>query len=196
MMNFSIARHLWRRSTLQNRRGMIKDSFESATQLRFLGGASPGDVDSSTAENGVLSPEQNRLEHAEFESAKKTIQTMLGENRLLDTADYDSDMPVRNMANPYAKPHRKCILCEHTVQLDYKNTQLLSQFLSSYTGNLYGRHITGLCIPMQRRVSSLVNRARFFGLMPYVHKDVDFLEDPTLYNPFRPKRQPSDVDTY
>ncbi|XP_036708465.1 28S ribosomal protein S18c, mitochondrial isoform X1 [Balaenoptera musculus] len=46
------------------------------------------------------------------------------------------------MENPYKEPLKKCILCGKRV--DYKNVQLLSQFISPFTGCIYGRHITGI----------------------------------------------------
>merc|ERR1712226_547714 len=78
------------------------------------------------------------------------------------------DMPDTCMSNPYSKPKRKCIICQHNVPLDYKNTRLLSQFVSPHTGRIYGRHITGLCFYMQRRIGNMIKTSRFFGLMPYM----------------------------
>ncbi|POI25110.1 hypothetical protein CIB84_011139, partial [Bambusicola thoracicus] len=62
----------------------------------------------------------------------------------------ESDMPIE-MENPYKEPPKRCILCG--INVDYKNVQvsalkmyvhvkLLSQFVSPYTGRIYGRHIT------------------------------------------------------
>ncbi|XP_053107524.1 28S ribosomal protein S18c, mitochondrial isoform X2 [Hemicordylus capensis] len=68
-----------------------------------------------------------------------------------------ADMPVP-MENPYKEPPRKCILCGMTV--DYKNVQLLSQFVSPYTGHIFGRHIT--------------------GFMAVTYKDPTFLSDPKI----------------
>lgn len=97
----------------------------------------------------------------------------------------DPDMPITEMEDPYADSPPKCILCKHNVDLDYKNTRLLSQFVSPYTGRIYGRQITGLCIFMQRRVAKLIKRSRFFGFMPYEHKDLRFIQDPKLFDPFQ-----------
>jgi small subunit ribosomal protein S18 len=99
----------------------------------------------------------------------------------------DEDMPVPGLENPYAKPAPKCILCDHNIELDYKNSRLLSQFVSPHTGRIYGRQITGLCIFMQRHVAKLIKRSRYFGFMPYVHKDPRYLRDPKLFDPFRRK---------
>ncbi|KAH3706831.1 28S ribosomal protein S18c, mitochondrial-like [Dreissena polymorpha] len=67
------------------------------------------------------------------------------------------------------------------------NTQLLSQFISPYTGRMYGRHVTGLCLHMQRRVAREVRIAKLIGYLPFMNKPVKYLEDPMLFNPFSRK---------
>ncbi|CAH8601028.1 unnamed protein product, partial [Schistosoma rodhaini] len=74
----------------------------------------------------------------------------------------DDDKPV-DIPDPYRKTRKKCFICEKNIPLDYKNVRLLSQFVSPYTGRIYGRHITGMCIPMQKRISKLIIRSRQFG---------------------------------
>uniref|UniRef100_A0A3P8ZCB2 Mitochondrial ribosomal protein S18C n=1 Tax=Esox lucius TaxID=8010 RepID=A0A3P8ZCB2_ESOLU len=66
------------------------------------------------------------------------------------------DMPLQ-MENPYKQPQKGCILCNITV--DFKNVQLLSQFISPHSGRIYGRHITGLCAKKQREISKAVKKA-------------------------------------
>ncbi|NP_001017092.2 28S ribosomal protein S18c, mitochondrial [Xenopus tropicalis] len=90
------------------------------------------------------------------------------------------DMP-QQMENPYKDPPKKCILCGVTV--DYKNTQLLSQFISPHTGHIFGRHITGLCGRKQRAVSKAIKRAHIMGFMPVTYKDPAFLKDPKICEP-------------
>lgn len=53
-----------------------------------------------------------------------------------------NDEPV-DMTNPFKKEKIECLLCKHKIEPDYKNTRLLAQFQSPYTGRIYGRHITG-----------------------------------------------------
>ncbi|XP_008109215.1 small ribosomal subunit protein bS18m [Anolis carolinensis] len=89
------------------------------------------------------------------------------------------DMPVA-MENPYKEPPKKCILCGMT--LDYKNIQLLSQFVSPYTGRIFGRHITGLCEKKQSELSKAIRRARKTGFMSVTYKDPTFLSDPKICN--------------
>ncbi|MEE6460051.1 hypothetical protein FKM82_000843 [Ascaphus truei] len=87
------------------------------------------------------------------------------------------DMP-QNIDNPYKEPPKKCILCG--VSVDYKNTQLLSQFVSPHTGRIYGRHITGLCWKKQKEISKSIKRAHIMGFMPVTYKDPAFLKDPKI----------------
>ncbi|KAM7113416.1 small ribosomal subunit protein bS18m isoform 3-T3 [Ciconia maguari] len=70
-----------------------------------------------------------------------------------------SDQPIQ-MENPYKEPPKKCILCG--INVDYKNVQLLSQFVSPHTGCIYGRHITGLCNKKQKEVTKAIKRAHVF----------------------------------
>ncbi|TNN13790.1 28S ribosomal protein S18c isoform 1 [Schistosoma japonicum] len=102
------------------------------------------------------------------------------------TGKYDSenDKPI-DMPDPYLKPKKKCFICEKNIPLDYKNVRLLSQFVSPYTGRIYGRHITGMCIPMQKRISQLITRSRQFGFMPFESKETVFISDPKIPAPSR-----------
>ncbi|CAG2177163.1 unnamed protein product, partial [Oppiella nova] len=56
--------------------------------------------------------------------------------------EYTKDLPDLSLANPYRKAKQICILCKYGIEVDYKNVQLLSQFVSPYTGRLYDKHIT------------------------------------------------------
>lgn len=67
------------------------------------------------------------------------------------------------MTNPYEKPKKKCILCEHGVSPNYKNIKLLYQFVSPYTGMTYERHITGLCKQKHEQVVREITRANTLG---------------------------------
>ncbi|OXB84098.1 UNVERIFIED_CONTAM: hypothetical protein H355_012216 [Colinus virginianus] len=72
------------------------------------------------------------------------------------------------MENPYKEPPKKCVLCG--INVDYKNVQLLSQFVSPYTGRIYGRHITAPPFYF------------FAGFMPVMFKNPAFLTDPKICN--------------
>jgi len=89
------------------------------------------------------------------------------------------DMPTEESINFEAKASR-CFICANKIQLDHKNARMLSQFTSPYTGRIYGRHITGLCIPMQEKISDLIHTSRLLGYMPEHMKLPEFLNDPVL----------------
>ncbi|XP_011178153.1 28S ribosomal protein S18c, mitochondrial [Zeugodacus cucurbitae] len=97
------------------------------------------------------------------------------------------DEPI-DIANPFEKERRVCILCKHNIVPDYKNVKLLSQFQSPYTGRIYGRHITGLCKQKQEQVEKAIIRAQNCALMPTYHKELDFMQDPRLFDPEKPIR--------
>lgn len=107
-----------------------------------------------------------------------------------DIADATKDdQPLDNMKNPFEPEKPKCILCKHDITPDYKNVRLLSQFQSSYTGRIYGRHITGLCKHKQTQVELEIVKARAVGFMGYYTKDRAFLADPRIFDPENPIRQ-------
>lgn len=54
--------------------------------------------------------------------------------------NFDEDGPVE-MEDPYHPVTKRCFLCG--VRVDYKNVQLLSQFVSSYTGMPISQKLTG-----------------------------------------------------
>ena len=62
------------------------------------------------------------------------------------------------------------ILTQNDIQyVDYKDIDLLKQFVNPH-GRVMGRKKTGLTAKQQRAVEAAVKRARFMGLLPYVHK--------------------------
>ncbi|KAI4893191.1 hypothetical protein NFI96_018503 [Prochilodus magdalenae] len=88
-----------------------------------------------------------------------------------------NDLPIK-MENPFKQPPKGCILCN--VSVDYKNIQLLSQFISPHTGRIYGRHITGLCGRKQKEVTKAIKRARSMGFMSVTLKNPQFIKDPNI----------------
>nr|CAG4643672.1 EOG090X0N7H [Ilyocryptus agilis] len=100
----------------------------------------------------------------------------------------DPDMPLSDMANPYQKEKRCCILCKYNVKADYKNPRLLSQFVSPFTGKIYERNVTGLCKRQQAIVENEISKSRQAGYMAYMLKKVEYTKDPKLYDPNRPFR--------
>ncbi|GAB6025463.1 28S ribosomal protein S18c, mitochondrial [Chamberlinius hualienensis] len=90
------------------------------------------------------------------------------------------DMPEPTIENPYKPEPCLCILCEFNVRVDYKNTKLLSQFISPHTGQLYDKNITGLCEKQQEKIKRLLQISRASGFMPFVYKDLAYLKDPNI----------------
>uniref|UniRef100_A0A2I2YED5 Small ribosomal subunit protein bS18m n=1 Tax=Gorilla gorilla gorilla TaxID=9595 RepID=A0A2I2YED5_GORGO len=67
-------------------------------------------------------------------------------------------------------------------QYKQKNAQLLSQFVSPFTGCIYGRHVTGLCGKKQKEITKAIKRAQIMGFMPVTYKDPAYLKDPKVCN--------------
>ncbi|XP_019969221.1 small ribosomal subunit protein bS18m [Paralichthys olivaceus] len=82
------------------------------------------------------------------------------------------------MENPFKQAQTGCVLCN--VHVDFKNTQLLSQFISPHTGRIYGRHITGLCGRKQKEISKAIKKAHSMGFMSVTHKHPQFMRDPNI----------------
>ncbi|XP_076019619.1 small ribosomal subunit protein bS18m [Genypterus blacodes] len=88
------------------------------------------------------------------------------------------DDAIVNMDNPFKETQKGCLLCNITI--DFKNIQLLSQFISPHTGRIYGRHITGLCGIKQKEISKAIKKAHALGFMSVTHKHPQFMNDPNI----------------
>ncbi|XP_054916567.1 28S ribosomal protein S18c, mitochondrial [Poeciliopsis prolifica] len=88
------------------------------------------------------------------------------------------DDALLKVENPSRQTKKGCVLCNVTV--DFKNIQLLSQFVSPHTGRIYGRHITGLCGRKQKEISKAIKKAHSLGFMPVTHKYPEFIKDPRI----------------
>lgn len=100
--------------------------------------------------------------------------------------DTDDDEPIMLSKNPYEKPQRKCLLCQHKIEMDYKNARLLQQFVSTFSGRVYERHVTGLCTKQHKRLLETIALSRRHGYMPVFVKDPKYLNDPKLFDPLKP----------
>ena len=61
-----------------------------------------------------------------------------------------------------------CTFCkEKNVQIDYKDTKLLSRYISE-RGKIVPSRITAVSAKKQRELAQAIKRARFLGLLPYV----------------------------
>uniref|UniRef100_A0AC35UDG6 28S ribosomal protein S18c, mitochondrial n=1 Tax=Rhabditophanes sp. KR3021 TaxID=114890 RepID=A0AC35UDG6_9BILA len=98
----------------------------------------------------------------------------------------DPDEPITLKTNPYAKEKKECLLCTHKIDLDYKNSRLLQQFVSSFSGRVYDRHVTGLCDHQHKKLVETIAISRRAGYMPIFVKDPKFLKDPKLFDPLKP----------
>ncbi|ACB08687.1 30S ribosomal protein S18 [Thermotoga sp. RQ2] len=66
------------------------------------------------------------------------------------------------------KKVKKCRLCEMKLDyVDYKDTRLLSEFLTD-KGKIIPKRLTGTCAKHQRMVKVAIKRARQMGLLPYL----------------------------
>ncbi len=63
-----------------------------------------------------------------------------------------------------------CHFCANNInEIDYKNTEVLQRFISSY-GKIMPRRRSGLCAWHQRKLANAIKRARAAALMPFVIK--------------------------
>ncbi len=63
---------------------------------------------------------------------------------------------------------RQCPFCVKNIQeLDYKETQYLRRFLSSFA-KIVPRKRSGVCAKHQRMLANAIKRARIMALLPFV----------------------------
>nr|YP_009673131.1 30S ribosomal protein S18 [Ulva mutabilis]YP_009927350.1 30S ribosomal protein S18 [Ulva compressa]ARO34848.1 30S ribosomal protein S18 [Ulva compressa]QDE53715.1 30S ribosomal protein S18 [Ulva mutabilis]QDE53834.1 30S ribosomal protein S18 [Ulva compressa]QPF96231.1 ribosomal protein S18 [Ulva compressa]QVO51008.1 30S ribosomal protein S4 [Ulva compressa] len=53
--------------------------------------------------------------------------------------------------------------------IDYKNLQLLRQFIS-FEGKILPRYLTGLTAKEQRKIANAIKTARVAGLLPFINQ--------------------------
>jgi small subunit ribosomal protein S18 len=61
---------------------------------------------------------------------------------------------------------KDCVFCKNDLEIDYKNLELLTRYVSS-RGKILSRRISGNCAKHQRKVAREIKRARFLNLIPY-----------------------------
>ncbi|MCR4280430.1 MAG: 30S ribosomal protein S18 [Candidatus Komeilibacteria bacterium] len=72
--------------------------------------------------------------------------------------------------NNILRTEKYCHFCVNNVDdIDFKNTQLLQRFLSSY-GKIVPRKRSGVCTSHQRLLSNAIKRARFMAMLPYTNQ--------------------------
>ena len=62
---------------------------------------------------------------------------------------------------------KDCAFCKNSLDIDYKNIELIARYVSS-RGKILSRRISGNCAKHQRKVAREIKRARFLNLIPYV----------------------------
>lgn len=68
------------------------------------------------------------------------------------------------------KQSRHCHFCVNQIDaIDYKDTQLLRRFTSSYA-KIVPRRRSGVCVWHQRKLANAIKKARVLALMPFVIK--------------------------
>ena len=64
------------------------------------------------------------------------------------------------------KPKRNLLKQLGLVEVDYKDTAVLRQFISD-RGKIRSRSVTGLSVQQQRQVATAIKNAREMALLPY-----------------------------
>jgi small subunit ribosomal protein S18 len=64
---------------------------------------------------------------------------------------------------------KSCIFCKKELDVNYKNIELLSRYVST-KGKIISRRISGNCAKHQRKIAREIRVARFLSLLPYVVK--------------------------
>ncbi len=65
------------------------------------------------------------------------------------------------------KKEKMCYFCVNNMQeIDYKNTEMLRRFTSSY-GKIVPRRKSGVCAWHQRKLARAIKRSRFMALLPF-----------------------------
>jgi small subunit ribosomal protein S18 len=62
---------------------------------------------------------------------------------------------------------KSCNFCKKDFDIDYKNIDLISRYVSS-KGKITSRRISGNCAKHQRKIAAEVKKARFLGLLAYL----------------------------
>jgi len=69
---------------------------------------------------------------------------------------------------PQINKQKHCYFCVNNIQeIDYKDTETLRRFISSY-GKIVPRRKSGVCAKHQRKLANAIKRARIMALLPFV----------------------------
>lgn len=68
----------------------------------------------------------------------------------------------------YPRRRKVCKFCVEKIDdIDYKNVELLSQFITE-RGRIIPARLTGVCAPHQRQLTRAIKQARIVALLPFV----------------------------
>eukprot|EP00123_Amoebidium_parasiticum_P005520 comp16694_c0_seq1/m.14943 comp16694_c0_seq1/g.14943 ORF comp16694_c0_seq1/g.14943 comp16694_c0_seq1/m.14943 type:complete len:178 (-) comp16694_c0_seq1:18-551(-) len=124
-------------------------------------------------QKGALTPSSQPLSQPGTEQA-----TQLGRRLGAFNQAAAPQQPQRSKQNTRIEKKRRCPICATETEIDYKNVQLLSQFVSDRSGMILAREATGVCAKQQRKLAKAIKRARAAGLMPSTTKLPKFKDDP------------------
>ena len=71
------------------------------------------------------------------------------------------------MAEFYRKKKKVCPMCAGK-EVDYKNVEVISRFVSKEKGKILPKRVTGCCALHQRHIAGEVKKDRFMALLPFV----------------------------
>ena len=64
---------------------------------------------------------------------------------------------------------KSCVFCKKEFDINYKNIDLTSRYVSS-KGKILSRRISGNCAKHQRKLAKEIKIARFLSIFPYIVK--------------------------
>lgn len=129
--------------------------------------------------NGLLRAQQQQQQQQQAIKFQQPLRWLTQEQK---------DKQFTDKPTPYEKSKRACILCQNKIQLDYKNPRLLSQFISPLTGEIWDKHITGLCERQQTNLEREIRKSRQSMLMPIYYRNPKYNKDPVICNTNKPQR--------
>jgi len=62
---------------------------------------------------------------------------------------------------------KSCAFCKKEFDIDYKNIELVSRYVSS-RGKIMSRRVSGNCAKHQRKIAKEIKIARFLSIFPYL----------------------------
>jgi len=66
----------------------------------------------------------------------------------------------------YFSRRKVCRFCTEPIEIDYKNVDLMSRFITDRK-KIVPRRNSGLCARHQRQLAAAIKRARFMALIPF-----------------------------